>query len=96
MINYCLFKVIIISIVGAFRTGKSFLLTNFLKFLNSNQNSDWYENDNNNISFNWAYGCQAFTKGMWMWSVPIRCTLNSSKQEVYFYFIICLKRNFLS
>ncbi len=48
--------IIIISIVGAFRTGKSFLLNTFLQYLKSNQITRWtcVNTNNTNNSFKLA------------------------------------------
>lgn len=74
------FKVSVVSVVGAFRTGKSFLLSWFLKYLHHLKDSDgspagngkWYEQFQSlgNEGFNWRGGAERNTTGIWMWSEP--------------------------
>jgi atlastin len=73
-------KVAVVSVVGAFRTGKSFLLSWFLKYihhLNNNTNQDksqkWYhqvQTLGHDSGFEWRGGSDRNTTGIWMWSQP--------------------------
>jgi atlastin len=73
-------KVAVVSVVGAFRTGKSFLLSWFLKYihhLNSKGHDDttkkWYEQVDtlgHDSGFEWRGGSDRNTTGIWMWSQP--------------------------
>jgi atlastin len=76
-------KVAVISVVGAFRTGKSFLLTWFLAYLKKLKESGsteelvggekkWFETIESieNDSFHWRGGSERNTTGIWMWSQP--------------------------
>lgn len=72
-------KVAVVSVVGAFRTGKSFLLSWFLRYLNHIKDSptnvaeaDWYESFQSlgNDGFEWKAGAERNTMGIWMWSEP--------------------------
>jgi len=78
-------KVAVVSVVGAFRTGKSFLLSWFLKYLHhiTNDNDDgggdsssskkWYEQFESlgqQSGFDWRGGSERNTTGIWMWSQP--------------------------
>lgn len=77
-------KVSVISVVGAFRTGKSFLLSWFLRYLHHLKETDgkpseavgvegnWYENYDSlgNDGFDWRGGADRNTTGIWMWSEP--------------------------
>ncbi|XP_055296601.1 atlastin-like [Sitodiplosis mosellana] len=67
--------VVVVSIAGAFRKGKSFLLNFFLKYLNAQYKkhdvSDWL-GENGNMDelsgFKWRGGRKPETTGIWMWS----------------------------
>ena len=75
----------IISIIGAFRTGKSFLLNIILKFLKDNEKKKiididlWFNNiktipgnkNNNKEGFLWCNGIDSQTMGIWIWKSPI-------------------------
>lgn len=74
----------IISIIGAFRTGKSFILNIILKFLQDNANTDldkinidqWISNldiipGNNDKGFKWCNGSDSQTMGIWIWNKPV-------------------------
>jgi len=77
-------KVAVLSVVGAFRTGKSFLLTFFLRYLRYGNVDDLSLNwmtehpdsagDSDNLSntegFKWRGGQERQTTGIWMWSEP--------------------------
>ena len=75
-------KVAVVSVVGAFRTGKSFLLSWFLCYLNhittasskETEESDkpWYMTIDSlgNDGFEWKGGSERNTTGIWMWSQP--------------------------
>jgi len=79
-------KVSVVSVVGAFRTGKSFLLSWFLRYLHLNKDGDfedggddgsggskkWYEQFDSlgNDGFDWRGGAERNTTGIWMWSTP--------------------------
>jgi len=74
-------KVCVVSVVGAFRTGKSFLLSWFLRYLSVNANGEfdddggdkkWYETFDSlgNDGFSWRGGAERNTTGIWMWSEP--------------------------
>ncbi|XP_031629339.1 atlastin-like [Contarinia nasturtii] len=67
--------VVVVSIAGAFRKGKSFLMNIFIKYLNANYKgrhiSDWLgENGEGSIAggFSWRGGQKPETMGIWMWS----------------------------
>eukprot|EP00934_Nitzschia_sp_Nitz4_P008245 Nitzschia sp. Nitz4//scaffold42_size132992//87720//89495//NITZ4_003408-RA/size132992-processed-gene-0.16-mRNA-1//1//CDS//3329551745//8235//frame0 len=74
-------KVAVVSVVGAFRTGKSFLLSWFLKYLHAltkdedttSKDSKWYNNVESltrDAGFDWRGGSERNTTGIWMWSQP--------------------------
>uniref|UniRef100_A0A7S4AA67 GB1/RHD3-type G domain-containing protein n=1 Tax=Pseudo-nitzschia australis TaxID=44445 RepID=A0A7S4AA67_9STRA len=76
-------KVAVVSVVGAFRTGKSFLLTWFLAYLKELKNNGstgeliegdkkWFEKIESieNDAFHWRGGSERNTTGIWMWDHP--------------------------
>lgn len=74
-------KVAVVSVVGAFRTGKSFLLSWFLRYLHhmaktepslEDEGKPWYETFDSlgNDAFHWSGGSDRNTTGIWMWSQP--------------------------
>ena len=73
-------KVSVVSVVGAFRTGKSFLLSWFLRYLHhlsENKTSEdksekWYDKFQTlgNDGFDWRGGAERNTTGIWMWKKP--------------------------
>uniref|UniRef100_A0A914WVA0 GB1/RHD3-type G domain-containing protein n=2 Tax=Plectus sambesii TaxID=2011161 RepID=A0A914WVA0_9BILA len=71
-------KVVVISVAGAFRKGKSFLLNFFLEYLYSlseaqeeNCEHDWLSDEKQLRGFHWKAGAHRDTSGMWMWGEPI-------------------------
>jgi atlastin len=71
------YSVSVVSVVGAFRTGKSFLLSWFVRFLFGNKSGNnktsetpWYEHFSSvgNDGFEWKAGSERNTTGIWMWS----------------------------
>jgi len=67
--------VVVVSIAGAFRQGKSFLLNFFLKYLYAQYKrhdvTDWIgetSNDTKLSGFEWRGGRKRETVGIWMWS----------------------------
>jgi len=87
-------KVSVVSVVGAFRTGKSFLLSWFLRYLHHIAKSDvstetegepWYKKVDSlgNDAFRWAGGADRNTTGIWMWNQPhfINRTLDNGEVE---------------
>lgn len=75
--------VVIISITGAFRKGKSFLLGFFLKFLESQEfdllkkdakkKCDWLIGNDKIAGFEWRGGMERVTSGILIWSKPFIC-----------------------
>lgn len=87
-------KVAVVSVVGAFRTGKSFLLSWFLKYLTRVSHDDehevspsnkkkWYETFDslgNDKGFQWRGGEERNTTGIWLWSKPFMLTRNNGEK----------------
>ncbi len=81
--------IIIISIIGSFRTGKSFLLNSFLQYLKLNQSAQYSqyptsEKETEKSGFNWSYGSSSHTKGIWMWNTPINYRLGEKEVSLLF------------
>lgn len=63
--------VCIISVVGGFRQGKSFLLDYFLRYLEATGKPGWEgEPDEPLQGFSWRGGAERETTGIWLWSKP--------------------------
>ena len=71
--------VVVLSVAGEFRTGKSFLLNSMTRYLEASDKSRWL--DNKSESFSWKSGCTGHTNGMSM-SRPIPVTLQSGEEAV--------------
>jgi atlastin len=86
-------KVSVVSVVGAFRTGKSFLLSWFLRYLHhltakpsgTEEKTPWYLSFETlgNDGFDWRGGSERNTTGIWMWSQPqfVNRTTASGEKE---------------
>ncbi len=76
----------IYSVNGPSRTGKSFLLNFFLRYLMND--NDWLYDDliidkNSTIKFDWSGGCERITTGIYIWSEPfIKIRSDGSKVAV--------------
>ncbi|KAK0047622.1 atlastin-1-like isoform X2, partial [Biomphalaria pfeifferi] len=74
--------VAIVSVAGAFRKGKSFLLDFFLRYLSAGGEEDWLGDDNAPLEgFSWRGGSDRDTTGILMWSEPFFMT-NKNGEEV--------------
>ncbi|CAK8698143.1 unnamed protein product [Clavelina lepadiformis] len=64
--------VMIISVAGAMREGKSFLLNLFLMYLESGMSKDWLSNEEKVIpqKFEWKAGVERTTLGVYLWNKP--------------------------
>ena len=87
------YKISVLSVVGAFRTGKSYLLSWILRYLyyhytsKSNTHGNgydyskpWYHNFDkldSNSGFHWCGGSKRNTTGIWMWSEPFLLDANT-------------------
>ncbi|XP_011305185.1 atlastin isoform X2 [Fopius arisanus] len=74
-------SVVVVSVAGAFRKGKSFLLDFFLRYMNSKylhkiDDDSWLGNDDEPLSgFSWRGGSERDTTGILMWSKVFPGTL---------------------
>ena len=68
-----IFQVAVISIAGAFRKGKSFLLNflvTYLEWLEAGGQGDWFDEKTTLDKFHWRGGCDRDTNGIFLWSKP--------------------------
>jgi len=76
-------KVCVVSVAGAFRKGKSFLLDFFLRYLSRNGREDWMGSEDEPLTgFHWKGGSERDTTGILMWSEPFILKRNENKEEV--------------
>ena len=76
-------KVCVVSVAGAFRKGKSFLLDFFLRYLSKNGREDWMGSDDEPLTgFHWKGGSERDTTGILMWSEPFILKRNDNKEDV--------------
>ena len=76
-------KVAIVSVAGAFRKGKSFLLDFFLRYLNAKGHHDWLGDDESPLEgFSWRGGSERETTGILLWSEPFLCKTSSGEEIV--------------
>ncbi|XP_043207001.1 atlastin-2-like [Amphibalanus amphitrite] len=73
--------VAVISVAGAFRTGKSFLLSAMSRYLAAEDKKQW--RDVKKGSFTWSNGADSHTNGMFI-SPPKTITLDSGEEAVLF------------
>jgi atlastin len=73
-------KIYVVSIVGSFRTGKSFFLSSFLNYIQSKK----LENVTNRSGFKWSYGSNPHTKGIWMWNRPFDHRLENGENVIIY------------
>ena len=73
--------VVVVAVAGAFRKGKSFLLSLLLRFLERGGVSNWQgAPDEPFVGFEWRGGRQRHTVGIHMWSKPTRVSLPSGEE----------------
>nr|XP_057915159.1 atlastin-2 isoform X2 [Doryrhamphus excisus] len=62
-------NVVVVSVAGAFRKGKSFLLDFMLRYMHNQQSEEWMGgNDDPLTGFTWRGGCERETTGIQVWS----------------------------
>lgn len=73
--------VVVVSVAGAFRKGKSFLLDFFLRYLNVDGAPDWLGDDDSPLEgFTWRGGSERETTGILLWSEPFMCKLKNGTE----------------
>ena len=73
--------VVVISVAGAFRKGKSFLLNFLLRYLNNSTDDNWIgEADEELSGFSWCGGSDRVTTGILMWSKVFQLHLSSGEK----------------
>ncbi|XP_021964328.2 uncharacterized protein LOC110859668 [Folsomia candida] len=72
------------SINGPTRTGKSFMLSNFIRYLNhdGSQGNNWILNAKNMANFEWRGGTDRITVGIDLWSEPFWTTHNGRRVAI--------------
>nr|CAD7431905.1 unnamed protein product [Timema monikensis] len=74
-------NVVVVSVAGAFRKGKSFLLDFFLRFMNAQGTPDWIGgNDTPLEGFSWRGGSERDTTGILIWSEVFLSKLPSGEE----------------
>ncbi|XP_033835423.1 atlastin-2 isoform X1 [Periophthalmus magnuspinnatus] len=62
-------NVVVVSVAGAFRKGKSFLLDFMLRYMHTQQGEPWMGGDDEPLTgFTWRGGCERETTGIQVWS----------------------------
>ncbi|CAK1547516.1 unnamed protein product [Leptosia nina] len=80
--------VVVLSVAGAFRKGKSFILNFFLRYLNHKynlkDNGDWLGDEKVPLKgFSWRGGSERHTTGLVLWSQPFLTTINGDKVAIF-------------
>ncbi|KAH8868994.1 Atlastin-1 isoform 4 [Schistosoma japonicum] len=76
-------KVVVVSVAGAFRQGKSFLLDFFLRYLLSSDRTNWLGDPEKPLKgFPWRGGSERDTIGILLWSEPFFMILPSGEEVV--------------
>jgi atlastin len=83
-----------VSVAGAFRTGKSFILNFFLRYLkwrisaSDNEAEDWLNIDSKLEGFSWRGGDDRDTDGILIWPEPFILENKSGEEVKYIIFYI--------
>jgi atlastin len=78
-------KVALISVAGAFRKGKSFLLDYFLRYLSRREEKDWIGDHREPLKgFSWRSGSERETTGIWIWDTPFLEKLPNGEEIAIF------------
>lgn len=71
--------VVIVSISGPMRTGKSYLIGHFIRFLSAGGNGEWF-NRKLDREFHWKNSADRQTTGILVWSEPFAMTDGAGRQ----------------
>ncbi|XP_063691875.1 atlastin-1-like isoform X1 [Bolinopsis microptera] len=75
--------VVVVSVAGAFRKGKSFLLDFILRYLTCEGRSGWMGDPEEDLTgFKWRGGTNRETSGIWIWGQPFIRTNPSTGEKV--------------
>ncbi|XP_045776497.1 atlastin-like isoform X1 [Maniola jurtina] len=82
-------SIVVISVAGAFRKGKSFLLDFFLRYMHHRYNlggsGDWLGSEDEPLQgFGWRGGSERDTTGLLLWSQPFKTTLENGEKVVVY------------
>ncbi|KAJ0175922.1 hypothetical protein K1T71_008096 [Dendrolimus kikuchii] len=83
--------VVVVTVAGAYRMGKSFLLDYFLRYLQApiekQQNGEWLGDPDAPLTgFSWRGGSERHTTGMVMWPQPVIANLPSGEKAMVILF----------
>ncbi|CAB3241115.1 unnamed protein product [Arctia plantaginis] len=79
--------VVVVSVAGAFRGGKSFILDFFLRYLKaprwSQLSNEWVGSEDEHLEgFDWRGGGESNTKGIHLWPEPIVVTIDQTGEKM--------------
>ncbi len=75
--------VVVVSVCGGYRQGKSFILDYFLRYLNAENSNKWLGNEDEPLTgFSWTGGCKSHTEGIQMWNQPFIKKTSSGEDVV--------------
>ncbi|XP_057314981.1 atlastin-2-like isoform X2 [Hydractinia symbiolongicarpus] len=76
-------RVVVVSVAGAFRKGKSFLLDFFIRYLQRQGKDDWMGSENEELTgFSWRGGAERETTGVLLWNEAFTSRLPSGEEVV--------------
>ncbi|KAH9380487.1 hypothetical protein HPB48_014082 [Haemaphysalis longicornis] len=82
--------VVVISVAGAFRKGKSFLLNIFLRYMHNGEQDDWLGSASTPLEgFSWSHGAEGHTMGILVWD-ELFLVRTPCKKALPFYNILAL------
>ncbi|CAL4076539.1 unnamed protein product, partial [Meganyctiphanes norvegica] len=73
-----------LAVAGEYRTGKSFLLSYFLRYLQNQNAANWLgDEDEKLVGFDHQYGCESVTQGINIWHQPfiVKCRKNDGSVQ---------------